>query len=73
MVRSIILLVAVLAFASAAQAQTAPADAVQAGPPPVEDYGKLPAWEHVTLSPSGSRYAYIARVQETSSRPRTTN
>ena len=30
-----------------------------AGPPPIEDYGKLPAMEHVTLAPSGQKYAFI--------------
>jgi dipeptidyl aminopeptidase/acylaminoacyl peptidase len=30
-----------------------------AAPPPVEDYGKLPAMEMVTLSPSGERYAFV--------------
>jgi len=28
-------------------------------PPPIEDYGKLPAMEHITLSPSGQKYAFI--------------
>jgi dienelactone hydrolase len=27
--------------------------------PPLEDYGRLPAMAHVTLSPSGQKYAYI--------------
>jgi len=31
-----------------------------AAPPPIEAYGKLPAIEHVSLSPSGERIAYIA-------------
>ena len=34
--------------------------AARAGPPPIEAYGKLPAIEHVSLSPSGERIAYIA-------------
>ena len=33
-----------------------------AAPPQVEDYGKLPAMEMVTLSPSGERYAFVADV-----------
>jgi len=33
--------------------------------PPVEAYGKLPALEQVSLSPSGQRYAMIAVVGET--------
>ncbi|HEX7761218.1 MAG TPA: S9 family peptidase [Caulobacteraceae bacterium] len=32
-----------------------------AAPPPLEAYAALPAMEHVTLSPSGDRYAFIAR------------
>jgi dipeptidyl aminopeptidase/acylaminoacyl peptidase len=32
----------------------------RAAPPPVEDYGKLPAIDEVHLSPSGERYAEIA-------------
>jgi dipeptidyl aminopeptidase/acylaminoacyl peptidase len=31
----------------------------RAAPPPIEAYGKLPAMENVSLSPSGSRYAYV--------------
>lgn len=31
----------------------------RAAPPPIEAYGRLPAMENVSLSPSGSRYAYI--------------
>jgi dienelactone hydrolase len=34
-------------------------------PPPVEDYGKLPGVAHLTMSPSGERYAMIATVGET--------
>ncbi|MDR3512908.1 MAG: prolyl oligopeptidase family serine peptidase [Caulobacteraceae bacterium] len=33
-----------------------------AAPPPIEAYGKLPAVEHLSLSPSGQRYAFIAVV-----------
>ncbi len=33
--------------------------------PPIEAYGKLPAIEHVSLSPSGQRYAMIAVVGDT--------
>ena len=33
--------------------------------PPIEAYGKLPALEQVSLSPSGERYAMIAVVGET--------
>jgi hypothetical protein len=36
------------------------ADSSMAAPPPLEAYGKLPAMEMVTLSPSGERYAFIA-------------
>ena len=32
-------------------------------PPPVEDYGKLPAMDHVTLSPSGQSYAFVVQSQ----------
>ncbi len=28
-------------------------------PPPVEDYGRMPAMAHVTLSPAGQRYAFV--------------
>lgn len=31
----------------------------RADPPPVEDYGKLPALDMVRLSPSGDRYAFV--------------
>ena len=40
----------------------AAATAHAAPPPPVEDYGKLPGIEIVSLSPSGQRYAMIAVV-----------
>ena len=53
MVRKI--LGAVLALCAAAT----PVLAAAAGAPPVEDYGKLPAMSHVTLSPSGTRYAFV--------------
>lgn len=36
------------------------ASTLAAPPPPVEDYGKLPVMDHVTLSPSGQRYAFVA-------------
>jgi dipeptidyl aminopeptidase/acylaminoacyl peptidase len=36
----------------------------RAAPPPVEDYGKLPAIDHVSLSPSGERIAYVAKDGE---------
>lgn len=29
-------------------------------PPPIEAYGRLPAIDHVTLSPSGDRLAFVA-------------
>ncbi len=35
-----------------------------AQPPPLEAYGRLPAIEKVTLSPSGERYAFAATVQD---------
>jgi dipeptidyl aminopeptidase/acylaminoacyl peptidase len=38
------------------------AGSAQASAPPVEDYGKLPAMDMVTLSPSGQRYAFIAAI-----------
>lgn len=34
----------------------------RAAPPPIEAYGSLPAIEMVSLSPSGDRYAFIAKV-----------
>jgi dipeptidyl aminopeptidase/acylaminoacyl peptidase len=46
------------AILAAAPAETAPA----ASPPLVEDYGKLPGMEYVTLSPAGDRFAFVARV-----------
>jgi dipeptidyl aminopeptidase/acylaminoacyl peptidase len=36
-----------------------------AAPPPVEAYGKLPGIEEVQISPSGTRYAFVATVGET--------
>jgi dipeptidyl aminopeptidase/acylaminoacyl peptidase len=36
-----------------------------AGPAPVEAYGKRPAVEQISLSPSGQRYAFVAVVGET--------
>jgi dipeptidyl aminopeptidase/acylaminoacyl peptidase len=33
-----------------------------AAPPPVEDYGKLPNFQELTISPSGTRYAFVARI-----------
>jgi dipeptidyl aminopeptidase/acylaminoacyl peptidase len=53
--RNILALTAALLMASAVQAASVPT-----GPPPVEDYGRLPAMEFVRLSPSGDRYAFIA-------------
>ena len=35
-----------------------------AAPPPVEAYGKLPGIEEVQISPSGTRYAFIATEGE---------
>jgi dienelactone hydrolase len=35
-----------------------------AAPPPVEAYGKRPAVEQISLSPSGQRYAFIAVLDE---------
>jgi len=40
---------------------TAPA---WSAPPPIEDYGKLPEMDHVALSPSGARYAFVATIGE---------
>jgi len=40
------------------------AHAAAAAPPPVEDYGKLPGIEEVSLSPAGTRYAFIATEGE---------
>src|SRR5471032_1834056 len=37
----------------------ASASLVQAASPPVETYGKLPAVDLVSLSPSGDRYAFV--------------
>jgi dienelactone hydrolase len=49
--------VTVFALALAAAAAPSPG---RADPPPVENYGKLPAMEMVKLSPSGDRYAFVA-------------
>jgi len=40
------------------------ATAASSAPPPVAAYGKLPAIEALSLSPSGQRYAFIAVVGE---------
>lgn len=55
MVRSVLGLVVAAVLASAGRAAS-----LQPAPPPVEDYGRLPAIEFVTLSPSGDRYAFIS-------------
>lgn len=52
------LLVALAFFGALANAVTA------ATAPPVEAYGRLPAVEHISLSPSGQRYAFIAVIGE---------
>lgn len=57
MFRSILGLGATLLAAASVQAAS-----VQAPPPPVEDYGKLPGIGLVRLSPSGARYALVADV-----------
>src|SRR5580700_4602871 len=49
-----LVLAALVLCPRAAAAQTAPT-----APPAIEDYGKLPALSHATLSPSGERYAAI--------------
>src|ERR1700722_18221270 len=36
-----------------------PAVSIARAAPPIEAYGRLPAMENVSLSPSGARYAYI--------------
>ena len=53
MVRAVLYFLAALAIGGAAHAL-----------PPIEDYGKLPGIEFLTLSPSGQRYAFIATVGE---------
>jgi dipeptidyl aminopeptidase/acylaminoacyl peptidase len=53
-------MIIVLGLAAALAAASGQAAPVQPAPPPVEDYGRLPAMEHVTLSPAGDRYAYVA-------------
>ncbi len=52
----------VLAALAAALSLAAP---VSAAPPPIEAYGKRPAVEEMSLSPSGQRYAFIAVVDDT--------
>jgi hypothetical protein len=52
MLRRLVLLVLALAWIAPSMAR--------ADPPPVEDYGKLPAMDLVRLSPSGDRYAFVA-------------
>ena len=49
--RAILLLLAAVGMLSVARAA-----------PPLEDYGKLPGIDFVTLSPSGERYAFVATV-----------
>ena len=51
----------VLAALAAALSLVAPASAA---PPPIEAYGKRPAVEQISLSPSGQRYAFIAVLDE---------
>ena len=58
MVRGILAFVVTLMAAGMAQAAS-----VAPPPPPVEDYGKLPAMDLVTLSPSGQRYAYVGVIE----------
>jgi dienelactone hydrolase len=55
--------VGALAAVSSVRAQTAPAAFARADIPAIEDYGRLPAMDHVNLSPSGDRYVYIASVR----------
>ncbi len=50
------------AMAARAQAPSAAASSVAASPPPIEDYGRLPAMDLVRLSPRGERYAYVGRL-----------
>jgi len=53
-------LLGIIVAVCAAGGQTPAAIAAEpAAPPPIEDYGKLPAMEHVTLSPSGQKYAFL--------------
>ena len=47
---------------AAACLAAASVQAASVTPPPIEDYGKLPAMDFVTLSPSGQRYAFVATV-----------
>ncbi len=63
MLRGIIVFCTVLAAAVAARAQAPASPSVQASPPPVEDYGRLPAMALVRLSPLGDRYAYVTRTE----------
>ncbi len=50
------------ALAALCAASVAAAPCLAADPPPVEDYGKLPAMDMVRLSPSGTRFAFVADV-----------
>ena len=52
-------------FVLAAAGLSVLAPVARAAPPPIEAYGALPSMEQITLSPSGTRYAFIARVGET--------
>ena len=54
MLHCVLCLALAVALGSAAEAAS-----LQGPPPPVEDYGRLPALEFVTLSPSGARYAFV--------------
>src|SRR4051812_24499726 len=45
-------------------AASAVAPSVRAAPPPVEVYGRLPAIDFISLSPSGDRFALAARIGE---------
>ena len=49
---------------AAACLAAASVQAASVTPPPIEDYGKLPAMDFVTLSPSGQRYAFVATIGE---------
>ena len=52
-----VLLLAIAALAAAAAV-------ARAAPPPLDAYGRLPAVEHATLSPSGDRFALIETDKE---------
>jgi len=60
MIRGATALVTALAAAASVHAADAPSTDSAVGPPPIEDYGKLPGMQSVTLSPSGQRFAYVA-------------